>query len=65
MTPAEREHPEILNQSRKERLARGSGTTLAEVNKLIKQFDQMRSVMKSVAGGKMPIMPKMPMGMRR
>ena len=49
MTPAERENPEIINPSRKERIAKGSGTTLAEVNKLLKQFEQMRKMMKSVA----------------
>ncbi len=49
MTPAERENPEIINPSRKERIAKGSGTTLAEVNKLLKQFDQTRKMMKSVA----------------
>ena len=49
MTPAERSNPEIINPSRKERIAKGSGTTLAEVNKLLKQFDQTRMVMKSVA----------------
>jgi signal recognition particle subunit SRP54 len=51
MTPAERETPEIINNSRKERIARGSGTSVAEVNKLLKQFDQTRKMMKSVAGG--------------
>ena len=49
MTPAERSNPENSNPSRKERIATGSGTTLAEVNKLLKQFDQTRKVMKSVA----------------
>ena len=49
MTPAERSNPEIITPSRKERIAKGSGTTLAEVNKLLKQFDQTRKVMKSVA----------------
>ena len=49
MTPAERSNPEIINPSRKERIAKGSGTTLAEVNKLLKQFVQTRKVMKSVA----------------
>ena len=48
MTPAERENPEIINPRRKERIAKGSGTTLAEVNKLLKQFEQMRKMMKSV-----------------
>ena len=51
MTPAERENPEIINASRRERIARGSGTTVAEVNKLLKQFDQTRKMMKTVAGG--------------
>ena len=49
MTPAERSNPEIMNPSRNEPIAKGSGTTLAEVNKLLKQFDQTRKVMKSVA----------------
>ena len=63
MTPAERENPEILNPSRKERIARGSGTSLVEVNKLLKQFEQTKKMMKLVAGpGKngMPKMPRMP-----
>jgi signal recognition particle subunit SRP54 len=51
MTPEERENPEIINASRRERIARGSGTTVAEVNKLLKQFDQTRKMMKTVAGG--------------
>jgi signal recognition particle subunit SRP54 len=53
MTPAERENPELINPSRKERIAKGSGTTVAEVNKLLKQFDQSRKMMKTMAGGKM------------
>ena len=63
MTPAERENPEIINPSRKERIARGSGTSLVEVNKLLKQFEQTKKMMKLVAGpGKngMPKMPRMP-----
>lgn len=58
MTPAERENPEIINPSRKERIAKGSGTTLAEVNKLLKQFEQMRKMMKSVATMKPGMMMK-------
>ena len=54
MTPKERANPDIINNSRKERIARGSGTTLQEVNKLMKQFEQIRKTMKSVAGGKFP-----------
>jgi signal recognition particle subunit SRP54 len=53
MTPKERANPEIINQPRKERIARGSGTTIQEVNRLMKQFEQIRKTMKSVAGGKM------------
>ena len=53
MTPKERANPDIINNSRKERIARGSGTTMQEVNRLMKQFDQIRKTMKSVAGGKM------------
>ena len=53
MTPKERSNPDIINQPRKERIARGSGTTTQEVNRLMKQFEQIRKTMKSVAGGKM------------
>ncbi|MBQ9171377.1 MAG: signal recognition particle protein [Bacteroidaceae bacterium] len=48
MTPSERTHPECLNTSRRMRLAKGSGTNIQEVNKLIKQFDQTRKMMKLV-----------------
>ena len=51
MTPAERENPEIINARRRERIAKGSGTTVADVNRLLKQFEQTRKMMKSVAGG--------------
>ena len=67
MTPKERTNPEILNGSRRQRIAKGSGTSLQEVNRLIKQFDQTRKMMKMVTGGnmakmmgKMPKMPNMP-----
>ncbi len=53
MTPKERSNPEIINTSRRERIARGSGTTVQEVNRLMKQFEQIRKTMKTVAGGKM------------
>ena len=49
MTKKEREHPEILNASRKIRVARGSGTTVEEVNKLLKQYDQIKKMMKQFA----------------
>ena len=53
MTPKERSNPEILNQSRRMRIAKGSGTNIQEVNRLIKQFDQTRKMMKMVTGGGM------------
>ena len=62
MTPKERANPDIINVSRRERIARGSGTALQEVNRLMKQFDQIRKTMKTVAGGKMG---KMMQGMPR
>ena len=73
MTPKERTNPEILNQSRRRRIAKGSGTTEQEVSRLIKQFDQTRKMMKMMTGskasmmmnamrGKMPGMPGMPSG---
>ena len=64
MTPAERENPEIINAKRRERLAKGSGTTLADVNRLMKQFEETRKMMKAVAGGNLR-MPKMPQVMMR
>jgi signal recognition particle subunit SRP54 len=54
MTPAERRRPEIINGSRRLRIARGSGTNVQQVNRLIKQFGQMRKVMRQVGRGKMP-----------
>ena len=51
MTPEERSNPEIISARRRERIARGSGTTVADVNRLLKQFDQTRKMMKTVAGG--------------
>ena len=60
MTPKERSNPELLNGSRRQRIAKGSGTSIQEVNRLIKQFDQTRKMMKMVAGGKMgKMMPRM------
>ena len=50
MTPLEREKPEIINGSRRKRIADGSGTSVAEVNRLLKQFEGMRKVMKSAMG---------------
>ena len=61
MTPKERTHPELLNTSRRQRIAKGSGTDIAAVNRLIKQFDQTRKMMKMVTDPKMAaMMAKMP-----
>jgi signal recognition particle subunit SRP54 len=54
MTPQERRHPELINGARRLRIARGSGTNVQAVKALIKQFDQMRKVMRQVAQGRMP-----------
>ena len=59
MTPKERTNPEILNQSRRMRIAKGSGTNIQEVNRLIKQFDQTRKMMKMVTGTNMAKMAGM------
>ncbi|MEK9913048.1 MAG: signal recognition particle protein [Flavobacteriaceae bacterium] len=52
MTPAERSQPKLLNTSRKNRIAKGSGRSIQEVNQLIKQFEQMSKMMKMMQGGK-------------
>ena len=52
MTPLERTNPSVLNGSRKMRIAKGSGTNIQEVNRLVKQFDQTRKMMKMVTGSK-------------
>ena len=54
MTPAERREPGMINGSRRKRIANGSGTRVQHVKQLIKQFDQMRVLMRSMANGKMP-----------
>lgn len=65
MTPAEKEQPELLNASRRKRIAKGSGTTIQEVNRLMKQFDDMKKMMKQMStmqqkGKKKGGMPKLP-----
>ncbi|MGB1037855.1 MAG: signal recognition particle protein [Bacteroidia bacterium] len=52
MTTYERQNPQVLDGSRKQRIAKGSGTSTTEVNKLVKQFDEMRKMMKAMNGGK-------------
>ena len=64
MTPKERSNPEILNQSRRMRIAKGSGTNIQEVNRLIKQFDQMRKMMRLMTGGGNSKMMQMAAAMR-
>jgi signal recognition particle subunit SRP54 len=54
MTPQERRHPELIKGSRRLRIAKGSGTNVQAVKALIKQFEQMRKVMKQVSQGRMP-----------
>ena len=51
MTPAERSNPMLLNGTRRKRIAAGSGTTVMEINRLLKQFDQTRKIMKTVSKG--------------
>ena len=57
MTPKERASPELMNLSRKKRIARGSGKTLDEINQFVKQFEQMSKMMHQFTTGKMPGMP--------
>ena len=59
MTPAERENPELLNGSRRKRIAMGSGTSIPEINRLIKQFDDTRKMMKMVTVNKGALAKKM------
>ncbi len=67
MTMKERRNPDLINGSRRARIAKGSGTTVQQVNQLLKQFDQMRKMMQSVMqpGKRMPRMPQLPGGMGR
>jgi signal recognition particle subunit SRP54 len=56
MTPQERQHPDVINGSRRQRIARGSGTSVQDVNRLLKQYAQLRKMMKQLKGmeGRMP-----------
>lgn len=58
MTPSERSHPEIIKASRRKRIANGSGTTVQDVNALLKQYDETREMMKAAASGKLPMQPQ-------
>ena len=64
MTPKERENPDIINQSRRLRIAKGSGTKIEEVNRLMKQFDQTRKMMRMVAGADRSKMAQMAAAMK-
>jgi len=59
MTPDERSNPMLLNGSRRKRIADGSGTTVPEVNRLVKQFDETKKMMKMMTAGKKMRIPKM------
>ena len=59
MTPEERANPQILNGSRRRRIARGSGTSVQAVNQLVKQFGQMKKMMRQLQQGKMPSMAQL------
>ena len=65
MTPKERANPDIINQSRRLRIARGSGTKMEDVNRLMKQFDQTRKMMKMVTGMDRSRMAQMAAQMQR
>jgi signal recognition particle subunit SRP54 len=64
MTPGERSDPKTINANRKKRIAKGSGTTIQEVNQLMKQFNQMSKMMKMMQGGGGRKMMQMMQGMR-
>ncbi|WP_298904945.1 signal recognition particle protein [uncultured Psychroserpens sp.] len=64
MTPAERSNPSLINASRKKRIGKGSGTSVQEVNQLLKQFNQMSKMMKMMQGGKGKAMMQAMKGMR-
>lgn len=64
MTPQERENPSIINGSRRRRIAEGSGSTVQDVNRLLKQFDESKKMMKMMSGGRGKMMRKMS-GMRK
>ncbi len=65
MTPQERRHPDILNASRRKRIAAGAGVTVQDVNALMRQFEQMRQMVKQMMGNKKGAMRRMAAGMNR
>jgi signal recognition particle subunit SRP54 len=65
MTRRERERPEVLNGSRRKRIASGSGTHVSDVNRLVKQFESSRTMMKQLGGMKKGRIPRLPLGIGR
>ena len=65
MTPKERANPELMNLSRKKRIAQGAGKTIDDINQFVKQFEQMSKMMHQFSTGKMPMMPQQKGGFRR
>jgi signal recognition particle subunit SRP54 len=63
MTPAERRNPNVIDGSRRKRIAAGSGTTVQAVNQLVKQFNQMQKMMRQLQQGKMPSIEQLTRGM--
>jgi signal recognition particle subunit SRP54 len=59
MTSRERRYPQVLNASRRRRIAQGSGTQVSDVNRLVKQFEASRTMMRQLGGGKRPRLPFM------
>ena len=55
MTPYERRHPDILKASRKQRIAKGSGRSVEEINRLLKQFEEMKKMMKMMQNGNLKL----------
>jgi signal recognition particle subunit SRP54 len=64
MTPLERNDPTVIKGRRRQRIAAGSGTTIQDVNQLVKQFDQVRKMMRSMTGGKKGGKMRLPAGMK-
>ncbi|HEX5948181.1 MAG TPA: signal recognition particle protein, partial [Actinomycetota bacterium] len=60
MTREERRNPAIISGSRRARIAGGSGTSVSDVNALLKQFEEARKMMKRLTGGRLPKLPGMP-----
>ncbi|HET7520171.1 MAG TPA: signal recognition particle protein, partial [Candidatus Limnocylindria bacterium] len=57
MTPDERRQPELIKASRRRRIALGSGTSTADVNRVLKQFAEMQKLVKQLSGGRLPNLP--------